>query len=58
MLKKALEYNWWKDKKRSEELNNLFLEWLDIISPDEVQIYTEKYEVTRVFTRYNEERAE
>ena len=36
LLKKALEYNWWKDGKKSDELNSMFVEWLEANSPDEV----------------------
>lgn len=39
ILKKALEYNWWKDKSRSDELNNQFIDWLSVNSPDEVELY-------------------
>jgi hypothetical protein len=39
MLKKALEYNWWTDRKRSDQLNTQFIEWLTVNSPEEVEIY-------------------
>lgn len=35
LLKKALEYNWWNDKKREEELNHQFLRWLQKYNADE-----------------------
>jgi hypothetical protein len=28
LLKKALEYVWWKDLRRTEELNRSFRKWL------------------------------
>ena len=43
MLKKALEYNWWKDGRRSDELNSKFIQWLAVNSSDEVDIYVEKF---------------
>jgi hypothetical protein len=39
LLKKALEYNWWKDKTRSEELQASFLKWLLINNPDESDFF-------------------
>jgi hypothetical protein len=34
MLKKALEYNWWRDGTRSESLNAQFLNWMMANNPD------------------------
>lgn len=36
ILKKALEYNWWKDTPRSSELNKKFVHWLTINCPEDV----------------------
>jgi len=35
MLKKGLEYNWWKDSSKSDQLNGMFIEWLTVNCPDE-----------------------
>lgn len=43
LLKKALEYNWWTDTKRTDQLNNSFRRWLLNHSPEDLPLYDEKY---------------